>query len=66
MKGEDKYALIASAFIPWILTWVLSYGFNGPDAWRTSIQFVGPMWVIVSPLITLFLFKLCVGAAREK
>lgn len=62
MKAEDKYALIASAFIPWVLLWVLHYAFPTMDA---AMAFVAPMWLIVSPFSTLLFIWLTVKAARE-
>jgi hypothetical protein len=66
MKSEDKWALIASAFIPWIVVACMVPTFAGDDRIRDAIKFVGIMWVVVSPLITLTLLRLAVSAARGK
>jgi hypothetical protein len=65
MKAEDKYALIAGAFLPWILIWIFSYAVDGPDSIRQSIQLFSPVWAIISPLVTLFLLKLTVIVMRR-
>ena len=60
LRTSIKWSIVGFAFIPWMLVFFLSFGFKqvpgGLEPWKQSVAFIGTMWVVFSPLFTIFVF----------
>lgn len=68
LKNSDKFALMFFGFMPWIMIWIFTYGFS-PTPTQTSLQqsiiFVGPIWVMLYPFISICFVSVFIKAAVE-
>lgn len=56
MSIGDRIAAIIFSFIPWLLLWVMYPAFTPTasyTAFQQAVMFVGPAWLIMSPLVTM-------------
>jgi hypothetical protein len=64
MKLEDKVALVLASFIPWLLVFVMKFVFiqtpGGFSPFWQSVNFVGPVWLFLSPVMFLFFIHVAV------